>query len=98
MRVKTHHKDGRIMVVVCDDRLVGKKYTEGNKELDLTSEYYQGESMNEQEIGDLLRNADSVTLVGEESIALGINEEVISTENVITIKGVPYAQALLIRD
>jgi hypothetical protein len=98
MLVKLHKKDKRTIVAVCDKDLIGKLLEENGKQLDLRSDFYKGEERSVQEIGDLMRNADGVNLVGEEAIALGLQEGVIEKEQVMKVKGIPHAQAVLIHD
>lgn len=98
MLVKLHKKEGRTIVSVCDKKLFGQLFEENGKQLDLRGDFYKGEERDVQEIGDLMRNADGVNLVGDESIALGLQEGVIDTEQVMKVKDVPYAQAALIHN
>ncbi len=93
MLVKIHKKEHRTIIAVCDKELIGQLLEENGKQLDLRSDFYKGDEKSVQEIGDLMRNADGVNLVGKESIALGLQEGVIEKEHVLTIKGVPHAQA-----
>ena len=93
MLVKVHKKEHRTIVAVCDKELIGQLLEENGKQLDLRGDFYKGDEKNTQEIGDLMRNADGVNLVGKEAIALGLQEGVIEKEHVLTIKGVPHAQA-----
>ncbi len=96
MIVKLHKmKNGRILVALCDKELLGKKFEEGNKCLDVTVEFYGGEELDAVEVGDLVRNADYVNAVGTRAIELCVHEDVIEKENVITIAGVPHAQSIL---
>lgn len=96
--VKLHKKDGRILVAVCDSSLLGKKFSDGNAQLDLTGDFYKGEEKNADEAGDLIRNADHINLVGELSIKLAIQEGVIDASNVKTIEGIPYAHAIVVHE
>ena len=98
MLVKIHKKDNRTVVSVCDKDLLGKLLEENGKQLDLRGEFYKGEEKSIEETGDLIRNADGVNLVGKEAVNLGLQEGVIGTENIITIKGIPHAQAILIQE
>ena len=95
--VKIHKRDGSIIAAVCDSELVGKKFEEGNLQLDLTGDFYKGEEKNEQEAGDIIRNAGHVNLVGEKSVKLGIQEGIIDEQNVKTVQGIPHAQAAVAR-
>lgn len=96
--VKVHHKDERTIVAVADEKLIGQLLEENGKQLDLRSDFYKGDIKDASEVGDLMRNADAVNLVGEEAVALGLQEGVIEKEHVLKVKGVPHAQALLIHD
>jgi hypothetical protein len=96
--VKLHKKENRTIIAVCDTKLMGQLLEENGKQLDLRGEFYKGEEKDTEEIGDLIRNSDGVNLVGEEAIKLGLQEGVIDKEHVITIKGIPHAQAILIHE
>lgn len=95
MIVKVHKRQDKTVVAVCDTNLIGKKFEDGDLQLDLGSDFYKGEEMDEKEAGDLVRNADIINLAGEESIRLGLAEGVIDEEHVLKIKGIPHAQAVL---
>lgn len=93
MIVKIHKRNNKTIVAVCDDNLLGKVFEENSKILDLNSSFYDGDKLTEIETGDLLRNADVFNLVGEKSIRLGIEEDVIEEDTVKRISGIPYAHA-----
>jgi len=88
----------KTVVAVCDDDLLGKKFEEGELQLDLTSDFYKGEKMDEKDIGDLLRNADAVNLVGEKSVKLGLNEGIIEKDHILKIDDIPNAQAVIVHE
>lgn len=93
---KVHKKEDKTVVAVCDAELAGKKIEDGKFQLDLNSEFYKGTALPDKEIGDLIRNADCINLVGEKAVSLGLAEGVIEEKNIIRIKGIPHAQATLI--
>ena len=96
--VKLHKKDGRILVAVCDSDLLGKKFEEGQVQLDLTGDFYSGEEKDLDEAGDIIRNADHVNLVGEKSVHLGTHEGVIDASNIRKVQGIPYAHAIVVHE
>ncbi|HLC33274.1 MAG TPA: DUF424 family protein [Candidatus Nanoarchaeia archaeon] len=96
--VKVHKKDHRTIIAVCDKNLIGKLLEEKSRQLDLRGEFYKGEERTQEEIGDLMRNADGVNLVGEEAVKLGLQEGVITEDNVIIIDKVKHAQAVLVQN
>ena len=95
--VRMHKKEGRTVVAVCDKELLGKLIEDGKRQLDLTSDFYKGVEMPRAELGDLVRNADGVNLVGKEAVQLGLDEGVIEKEQVMLVKGVPHAHAALVQ-
>ncbi len=94
--VKVHKREGKILVAVCDADLIGRSFEEGQHQLDLTGDFYKGEEKTDAEAGDIIRNADHVNLVGEKSVSLGIQEEVIEESNVQRVQGIPHAQAAIV--
>lgn len=95
--VRIHKKEGRTIVAVCDSDLLGKVFEEGNKQLDLRGEFYNGIVMDRVTLGDMVRNADAVNLVGKDSVQVGLDEGVIEKDQVFMVKGIPHAQALLMQ-
>jgi hypothetical protein len=98
MIVKIHKRDERTIVAVCDSDLLGRKFVDGERQLDLSSDFYKGDERDEKDVGDLIRNADIVNLAGPKAVAIGLQEEVITQDHVITIAGIPHAQAVIMHD
>src|SRR3989338_8376181 len=96
MIVKAHKtQDGRKILAVCDNDLIGKKFEEKNLQLDLTSNFYKGEEKSEEEIINLLKNCYLVNIAGNQSTNLAIKLGIITKNNIIKIKKIPHAQAIL---
>ena len=98
MIVKVHKSDGKIILAVCDKELLGKKFNEKNKQLDLTSSFYQGEEKSNDELRSLIKKSYIINLVGKKSVDFGVKEDIISKAHIIKIKNVPHAQAIIIRE
>ena len=93
--VKIHRKEGGTIAAVCDSDILGKKFEEGDLQLDLTGDFYKGEEKNAADAIDLIKSANHVNLVGKESVKLGIQEGIVDEQNVKTIQGIPHAQAVV---
>ena len=92
MYIKIHDAgDGRAVVALCDKELIGKKLSEGNIELNVSEKFYKGEELPEDEISEILKNAQNVNILGKKSIAFAIKLGIITQENVLMIQGVPHA-------
>lgn len=97
--VKIHQIDGkRILVAVCDKELLGKKFTGDGLQLDLSSQFYKGELMDENKLLPILRRAYSFNIVGQKITDIALKEQIISEKNIIKIQGIPHAQGVLVDD
>jgi len=98
MIIKKHKtKDNRLILAICDKELLGKKFEEGEKQLDLSSDFYKGNETKEEEIKKLFLVAYIINIVGKKSIELALQENIISKEDVIFIKNIPHIQAIVIK-
>jgi len=99
MKVKIHRNhQGQTIVAVCDSELLGQTFEEGEKQIQVSEEFYGGDEKTEQEAGDIIRNANMINLVGEKSVQMGIKEEIIEEENIIRVQGIPYALGYVVRN
>lgn len=93
------HKSYRKVIAVCDSELVGKKFEEGKKQLDVRENFYKGEEFDVERVKEIMKNerADDSTfsIVGEESVKLALESGIISEGNVGKVDGVPFALQLL---
>ncbi|MBI2671455.1 DUF424 family protein [Candidatus Woesearchaeota archaeon] len=96
MYVKIHNSQGREVVAICDEGILGKKFEEGDLFLDVSESFYKGEKKNEKEVEKILNEAENINLAGEKTISIALRLKVIDKENIIWIKGVPHAQLILL--
>lgn len=97
MIVKIHKSpEGKKVIAVCDSNILGKKFEEKNMQLDLKSDFYYGSEMRED---DLLREIGKcpccLNVVGKNSVGFCIRNNFADKENMIKIKGIPHAQAVI---
>jgi len=96
MIVKIHKTENKqILVAVCDKELLGKKFEECNKQLDLSSDFYDGDERSDKETSDIMRNSYMLNLVGEKTIKLALEDGLILPENIKKIADIPYANIIL---
>ncbi len=98
MLVKIHKLNDKTLVAVCDEDLVGRIFEEKNLVLDLKRSFYEGEKKGDAEVGDLIRNADQINVVGKKSIKLALDEELITKEEIKYVDGIPHTQVILTQD
>lgn len=93
MYFKVHKGKYSDVIAVCDENILGKTLEEGKYCIKVSEHFYKGERGNAATIAPLLRNATNINLIGKESVALGLGVGITTKENIITIAGVPHAQA-----
>jgi len=93
------HDSYRTVVAICDKELLGKLFTEGEKQLDLTGKFFQGDEIDEgeakKEIEKCLREDATFNIVGENSVNLAKEIGMINDSGIIKIDGIPFALVLL---
>lgn len=94
MIVKVHGAQGKKIVAVVDSVIYGKKFEEGNLQLDLTADFYKGDEKSVEEIEILVRGAYIIHFVGKESVDFGIKRGLIDKKNVVQIKKIPHAEVI----
>jgi len=94
MYMKVMEAEGRRIVAVCDSELLGRKFEEGDRSLDLESNrsFYEGTLSEKSVVLNSLLMADSVNLVGEKAVAAGKEAGLVEEESIIRIAGIPHAQ------
>lgn len=93
------HKSYRWVVAICDKDLLGKVLSEGERELDLSGNFFKGEEMDKQkvrsEILRALREDATFNVVGEKSVNIFREMDLVKSEDVLKVEGVPFILILL---
>ena len=100
MFVKIHKSHNiRPVIAICDSELLGEKFGEGKRELNVRENFYNGTEMNKEELLKLIQRQTiedaSFNIVGKESVQIALEAGIISIESVHKIKGIPFALVLL---
>jgi hypothetical protein len=92
-------KSYRDIVAICDAELLGKKFEEGEFQLDVKESFYQGEKMSAQEIIKIIQkmsNEDATfNIVGKKSVECAIKAGIILPDSVKTVSEIPFAMVLV---
>ena len=93
------YKSYRTVVTACDSELLGKKFEEGIKQLDVRENFYKGEEVSEDEAIKVmefqLREDATYNIIGEKAINAAMKAGAITEEAVGKIAGIPFALKLL---
>jgi len=98
LRLKIH-RSNRWIVAICDSEIFGSKFSKDGFSLDLSTNFFNGEEIDTESARKKIRQGlaedASFNIVGEKSIALALEEGIISKEGIKNICGIPVALVLL---
>jgi hypothetical protein len=93
------HKSYRCVVAICDSSLLGQKFEEGQRILDVRERFYDGDEHNEEETIEIMKNylGEDATfnLVGKKTTETALKAGIIAEEGIKKVQGVPFALVLL---
>ena len=92
--VKEHINNERQLLSICDGNLIGKFFEDGDKILNVSKSFYQGEPIFENDILKLIKDNTLLNIVGEESINFALKHKLIKKEGILKIKNIPHALLL----
>ncbi len=99
--MKKHTTENGEILALCDEELLGKVFSEGNRELDLNlySDFYKGDIKEEKEAESEIFEMDisSANVVGDRSVSIFINNRIAKNEEVMRIGDIPFIQIYKIK-
>jgi len=98
MQIKIH-ESYRLLVALVDTGLIGKKFEEGIRQIEVKASFFQGEEKNKVEITEILKDMkkeDAIfNIVGKESVECALKAGIIKKEGIIMVENIPVALVLL---
>ena len=95
-KVTVREVGGHVIVTVVDEELVGKRFEENGIVLDVSESFFEGERLDEELALSRMLSATSLFVIGERAVRLAVEAEMIHPQAIKRVKGVPYAQMLVI--
>jgi len=89
--LRTIQTRGENLVIVCDRELLGKKFKEGNLQIEVKESFYGGREASVEKCIEALRNATIANLLGS-IVDCAVEAGIVDRRNVLRIKGVKHAQ------
>lgn len=88
------HKSSRTVVAICDENILGKKFSEGIKQLNVTESFFKGEVHSKEETLSIMRyefkSSSTFNIVGKESIQTAIEAGIIAKDEFSKVKNIPF--------
>ena len=95
MFVKIHRDEREIILAACDEELVGRTFRSEGARLDVSEIFYKGESVGREVLVERMKSATIMNLVGEEVVAIAIEQGYATESSVIEIDGIRHLQVVL---
>jgi hypothetical protein len=93
------HKSYRDVVGICDKELIGKKFEQGNFQLEVKESFFKDKQISEQEAEKIFLDMDmedaTFNIVGPKSTQLALKLGIIQKDGIKTIDNVPFALVLM---
>jgi hypothetical protein len=86
--------DEGLLVSVCDGDVLGDTFEDGDVTLHVDPDFYEGREATEQEVVDSLARCTTANIVGEESVAVAVDNGFVDEETVLDVDGTRHAQLL----
>ena len=90
--LKEHVKNSVLTISLCDKDILGKRFEEKNKVLDLSTSYCKGDEVSTEIATEMLLKARSATIVGLESTNLG--KVIFPDSEISKIKDIPFMNVM----
>ena len=92
-------KSYRDVVAICDKEILGKKFEEGNLQLDVKENFYSGKECSEKEVIEIIQRMSeedaTFNIVGKKAVNAALKSGIIEEIGVKQIQGVPFALVLI---
>lgn len=95
--VRMHRTPRETLLAVCDLEILGKKFSDGEKRIEVYASFYGERSIEEAELLPFLRQATIVNLVGERAVGKAIELGYVDAEKVLRIGETVHAQVAVMQ-
>lgn len=93
--VKVHRHPDETILAACDAEIIGETFRGDGMRIVVSRGFYGGDETSPEELLAAFRNVTVVNLVGARAVKLAVEAGIVDPERVITIGGVPHAQAVM---
>lgn len=93
--IKVHMRGNVMVLAICDEELLGRKFEEGIFTLEVKEDFYGDRRVPiDDELFKLIDEAHIVNMVGSRIVEEAIRRGVVPREGVLKIAGIPHVQVV----
>ncbi len=92
LSLKIHRSQRETVVAVCDSEILGMKFHDDGRRIEVYSSFYGGSLIREEELEGYLKASTIMNLVGRRTVGLAITLGYVDPDRVLTIGETVHAQ------
>ena len=92
--VKIHRFGKKVMLAICDENLLGKRFKEKELIFEIKKTFYCGIKLSADEALNLIEKSSIINLVGNNIVKMAIERGYVHPEAVLKIIGILHAQII----
>jgi len=94
--LREHETPEGLLVAVCDRDALGETFADGDVSITVTESFYGGDPQPEDAVVDGLDRAAVANIVGEEAVALAVDNGFVDPANVLEVGATRHAQTMVL--
>jgi hypothetical protein len=94
---KVHRSGSDTILAVADSDVVGRKFSDREKEIEISNEFYNEQKADAGTIARLAKEATIINAIGKKAVELLIDKGLVKGEETVEVCGLPHAQVFVIR-
>lgn len=84
-----------LLLVITDKDILGKKFEEGRRQLDLSQQFYQGTEETVDMVKSLLEKARHIHATGKLAVAILVESDLVLPSRIFYVQGIPHAEVVM---
>ncbi|MBX8635267.1 MAG: DUF424 family protein [Thermoplasmata archaeon] len=95
--IKIHRMPKETILAVCDEEILGMKFSDGEKRIEVYGSFYGGRSIEEESLARYMEEATIVNLVGIRAVRKAIELDYVDEDRVLKIGETVHAQFAVLK-
>ena len=95
MYVRIHFHNDDVILAACDDDILGMTFRGDGMKITVSESFYKGETLGKEAFVERMKSVSVMNLVGNEVVAIAVEEGYVSPGSIVEIGGVKHAQVVM---
>lgn len=95
MYVRIHFHNDDVILAACDEDILGMTFRGDGMKITVNESFYKGEALGKDAFVERMKSVSVMNLVGNEVVAIALEEGYVSPDSVVEIGGVKHAQVVM---